>query len=110
MTAEQRYAELAEAFLGTPLVTHADGTRGFGSSALKVDGKIFAMLVGGRLVVKLPRRRVEELIAAGDGEPFHSGQGRPMREWLTIDPSADWPLVASEALAFVRSGIAPRSR
>jgi hypothetical protein len=35
--------------------------RGFGSSALKVRGKIFAMLVDENLVVKLPRGCVQEL-------------------------------------------------
>jgi hypothetical protein len=34
----------------------------FGSAGLKVHGKTFAMLVEGRLVAKLPRHRVEELL------------------------------------------------
>ena len=41
--------------------------RAFGSTSLKTNGKIFAMLVKGRLVVKLDRKRVDELVAAGRG-------------------------------------------
>jgi TfoX/Sxy family transcriptional regulator of competence genes len=37
----------------------------FGSPGLKVSGKVFSMLVKGRLVVKLPRQRVEAIIAEG---------------------------------------------
>ena len=43
-------------------------TRGFGSTALKVNGKIFAMVDSqGRFVVKLPQQRVFELMAGGQG-------------------------------------------
>jgi hypothetical protein len=62
------------------------------------------MLVQGRLVLKLPRERVEALVAGGDGEPFLDGRGRPMREWvaLTGDPAGDAELLR-EALALARS-------
>ncbi|MDQ3127663.1 MAG: TfoX/Sxy family protein, partial [Chloroflexota bacterium] len=47
----------------------APGTaeRAFGATSLKANGKIFAMLVEGRLVVKLSRARVDELVAIGTG-------------------------------------------
>ncbi len=38
--------------------------RMFGSTALKVGGKVFAMLVKGKLVVKVPAGRVAALVAA----------------------------------------------
>src|SRR5262245_46676768 len=80
------------------------GGRGFGAGTLQVDGRIFAMSSGGDLVIKLPRDRVAALIAAGEGEPFDGGKGRPMKEWVTIPAraSATWMPLAEEALAFVR--------
>ena len=83
-----------------------ESATGFGSGALKVNGKIFAMVAGsnGRLVLKLPRARVAELIAGGTGGPFDAGKGRPLKEWLTVldDDPARCVALAREALAFVR--------
>lgn len=104
MDEEERYAELVRAFLGSPGVTQEG--QGFGSSALKVDGRIFAMLSSRReFVVKLPRARVDELIASGDGDRYDPGHGRLMREWLALRRSSDrdWLALAEEALAFVAS-------
>ena len=72
MTAEQRWAALVETMLAQGAATYgSDGPqRAFGSTSLKTDGKIFAMLVKDRLVVKLDRRRVDELVEAGTGKRF----------------------------------------
>lgn len=78
--------------------------RGFGSSALKINGRIFAMLSShGEFVLKLPRQRVAALVASGDGLPYDAGKGRPMKEWLALSPNSalDWTALANEALAFV---------
>ena len=40
------------------------------SVGLKVNGKIFAMLVKGKFVAKLPKERVNELVESGKGEYF----------------------------------------
>lgn len=105
VTPEECYAELVEEFLGEPGVTHgSEGTPGnrFGASALKVNNKIFAMLSKGRLVVKLPRQRVDALVAAGEGERFDPGHGRLMKEWLAVEPTSDleWLPLAHEAMEF----------
>lgn len=105
-TAGERFAAVVEALAGEPEVTppaEAGEPRTFGSNGLKVRRKIFAMLVRGRLVVKLPRQRVDTLVAAGEGERFDPGHGRLMREWLTVDEASDldWLPLAREAMAFV---------
>ena len=99
---ESHYARLTEVFLQRPRVTQ-DG-KGFGSSALKVDGRIFAMLTSrSEFVVKLPRQRVAELIELGDGLPYDAGKQRPRKEWVVVrhGSSLDWTSLADEALAFV---------
>lgn len=87
------------------------GGTGFGSSpGRRVDGRIFAMLVRGELVVKLPRQRVDTLVAAGTARWFDAGKGRPMREWASIG-SADadaWPDLVAEAYDFGGSRRAKR--
>ena len=101
--AEERFAALVDDLIGAPGVTPPGGS-GFGRSALRVDGRIFAMLVRGSLVVKLPKARVAELVAAGFGVHFDANKGTPMKEWLQLDPAAllNWDDLAREALAFVR--------
>ena len=69
------------------------GGRGFGGSALTCRGKIFAMLVRGQLVVKLPKARVDALIADGTGTPFDANKGRPMKEWVGLAPTSSLRLV-----------------
>ena len=99
---DERYAALVEEFLGESDVEQSG--KGFGSDALKVRGKIFAMLSHGRLVVKLPRQRVDALVASGDGERFDPRHdGRVMKEWLALAPtsSVEWLSLAREAQAFV---------
>jgi TfoX/Sxy family transcriptional regulator of competence genes len=105
--AGRRFAALVDALDGAPGVTPPgrSGRRGFGADALKVDGSIFAMVVEGQLVLKLPENRVVDLVASGAGGPFANGRGRPMREWVTVsgeDPASDLEL-AREALEHVRS-------
>src|SRR6266542_4494474 len=77
MRPEDRYEDLVEELLGSAGVTPPQGGGGFGRTALRFEGKIFAMLVRGRLVLKLPARRVDELVAAGDGTPFDANKGSP---------------------------------
>jgi hypothetical protein len=51
--------------------------------------------------VKLPRHRVEQLIAAGAGKPF-ARAGRTFREWVLVDDrdQVRWAELIDEARAF----------
>ncbi|WP_433303334.1 hypothetical protein ACQP2F_11725 [Actinoplanes sp. CA-030573] len=100
MSVEERFEHLVDELTAVDGVTPPAPGRGFGSAALKFRGKIFAMLVRGHLVVKLPRARVSELVAAGAGVPFDANKGTPMKEWFTLDePSPlSWSALAREAL------------
>ena len=74
----------------------------FISTGLQTNGRFFAFVRKGQLVVKLPRERVRELIASGAGEPFDRGKGTPLPEWAVIPPGrADWVAIAQEAQRFV---------
>jgi hypothetical protein len=82
----------------------AGAKRGFGSAALKVNGRIFAMPAQGTMVVKLPVERVDALIASGVGAPYDAGRGRVMREWVALRGSgSEWLAIAREAREFVGS-------
>ena len=105
VTAQERFEDLVDELIGADGVTPPRGGSGFGRSALRFQGKIFAMLVRGRLVVKLPAPRVDELIDAGDGAAFDANKGTPMKEWLSLNPGSgrDWLSLAREALEFARA-------
>ena len=102
---QRRFAEVVEALREQPFVSHSgEASNRFGSSALKVNGKIFAMVSSaGEFVVKLPRQRVQDLVASGAGTKFQAGKGRPMQEWLSLrsDSEQEWLPLAREALRFV---------
>ena len=101
---DARFEDLVFELVGVEGVTPPSGGRGFGRSALRVHGKIFAMLVRGRLVLKLPTERVDALVDSGAGVRFDANKGTPMRQWLNLDPGpdTDWLPLAREALDFVR--------
>jgi len=80
--------------------------QGFGATALTANGKIFAMLSSkGQFVVKLPRERVDTLVAEGYGARFDPGRGRLMKEWFVpgAEMADSWLPLAKEALSFVRN-------
>jgi hypothetical protein len=102
-----RFDDLCALFIGEPGVTPPSGGRGFGRSALRWHGRIFAMLVRGSLVVKLPAAQVDTLVAAGRGVRFDANKGTPMKEWCALDTvvcdDADWESLAHEALTFAQT-------
>jgi hypothetical protein len=77
--------------------------KGFGRTALRIDGRIFAMLVRGELVVKLPTDRVTTECDADAGRRFDANRPYPMKQWLVVGEGQDhrWCELAIEALHFV---------
>ena len=98
---DPRFAPVVEAFAADPAVTAGTMMASFG---LKVNDKIFAMVVKGRLVVKLPKTRVDEMVGSGAGDHFENGPGRRMKEWVAVAGDAGRVDLAREAYAFVKAG------
>jgi hypothetical protein len=103
--AKRKFAKVVEVMSQSSNIT-CGGGKGFGSGALKVDGKIFAMLSSeGRFVVKLPKKRVDELVTSSVGKRFEPRPGKPMKEWLVVTASREnWTKLAKEACEFVSDG------
>jgi hypothetical protein len=102
---QTRYEDLIDDLLGCDGVTPPPGGSGFGRGAVRFQKKIFVMFVRGRLVLKLPAGRVDELVAGGEGVRFDANKGTPMREWFSLDPESGlpWLPLAHEALAFAQA-------
>ncbi len=98
---ELAFDRVARAFARDRRVTR--GGKGFGSTGLKVDGKLFALVSSRRqYVVKLPKARIQALVSEGAGMRFDPGHGRLMREWIALNGNeARWLELAKEARAFV---------
>ena len=96
------FEQLSSRLLEEPRVQ--EGT-GFGAiPGLKASNKIFAMLCRGELVVKLPRHRVDQLVADGTAARFDARRdGRLMKEWAAVptDRGYAWEALADEAFRFV---------
>jgi hypothetical protein len=95
--------ELAEDLLTEPSVARSTM---MGYPCLRANGAFFACVERstGYLIVKLPARRVTELVAAGQALPF-TPNGRVFREWAAF-PVADrdeWVALLDEARTFVDS-------
>ena len=101
---DPRLATVVAAFARHREVTR--GGKGFGSTGLKVNGKLFAFISSqGKFVAKLPRERVDELVRAGKGQHFDPGHGRLRKEWVAVDPGrADVLDLARAAHRFVSGG------
>ncbi len=98
--ADPLFASIIAAFAADRTVTVG---KMFGSVGLKVHGKVFAMVVKGKLVVKLPKERVEALVASAKGEFFDPGHGRLMKEWVAVatGDKRSWLGLAKEAKRYV---------
>ena len=100
MTPEETFEAVTAYFQAAPDVSRA---RMFGAPTLKTGSKVFACLYKGRLVVKLPKDRVDVLVSSGRGEAFDPGMGRVMKEWVAMEPGDEVEMrdLCEEARAFV---------
>ena len=104
MTSDELFESIAVKLLSDEAITRK---KMFGSTGLSIGGKVFALLVKGKLVVKLPRQRVGALVSSGLGEPFDPGHGRLMKEWMAVAATArdEWLNLAEEAREFVEADL-----
>lgn len=105
--ARDLYDELTDDLLYDPAIGRATM---MGYPCVRLAGKFLASYddTSSRLVVKLPRDRVLELIETGTGEPF-APAGKVFREWVsitTVDRSL-WRRLLAEAVGFAREQLAP---
>jgi hypothetical protein len=93
------FGTVVKAFAKDPTVTPPGTGKSFGSGALKVGKKIFAMISSrAEFVVKLPPARAAELVASGRGTYFDAGRGKPMKEWVVVTGGERlWIPLAKEA-------------
>jgi|ERR1700682_5849147 len=95
--------------LAAVITTAMTTKKGWGSSnvVLKKRGKIFVMLVGDGVVLKLPKKRVDELVDGSKGKRFDPRRdGRLMKEWFVVPSGAARVSLAREAYRFVAGEVA----
>ena len=104
--ARDLYDELTDDLLYDPAIGRATM---MGYPCVRLAGRFLASYDDktGRLVVKLPRERVTELVEDGHGDPF-APAGKVFREWVSIrTPDRRlWQTVLAEAVDFARQGLA----
>ena len=79
---------------------------GRGAQGMKHGGKMITMFYKGDLVVKLAPERVSEIVAAGEGEPFDPGTGKPMADRALVRASRkdSWVALCEESAEHARAG------
>jgi hypothetical protein len=109
--AQKLFDRLARDYLDRPGVDYG---RIWHNDGLTVHSKIFAMVVGGQLVVKLPAEQAAQLCGSGAGVAFEPRLGRPMREWVCVDPPTGragerrWRELIDDAYAYGERLAAPK--
>ncbi|SHN47055.1 TfoX/Sxy family protein [Cryptosporangium aurantiacum] len=85
----------------------------FGSRALKLDSKVFAVVHSDDMVFRLgagTRAHTDALGLAGAELFDPSGKQRPLKDWVAVpaDHSGQWSLFAEAALAHLRQELRAR--
>ena len=70
--------------------------------SLKIRKKMFVFFNKDSIIVKLPKKRVTQLLESGVGLPYDPGNGKIMKEWIIIPEkfSDKWISYVSEAKEF----------
>lgn len=97
-----RFARIADRLRGEPGLQARTGFSA--ESGLRSNGKLFAMLRDGRLVVRLSRIRADELVGAGAAARFFGAQNARLAQWVALSYSEpeSWLVPANEALRYAR--------
>jgi hypothetical protein len=105
MSPQERFERISAELLTHPGIEEKTG---FGSSpGLRADGRIFAMLDGTHLVLRLPAERCRGLLDEPHCRPYDRNQGRALRQWVVVGPERDdWETLTDEALHFVQTSAA----
>ena len=95
MTSEEYWLKVKEEFLKLEDVQKQ-------GESLKVKRKMFVLRNKENITVKLPKERVTELLNSKEGLPYDPGNGKIMKEWVTIPlkDSDKWIDYAKEAMKF----------
>ena len=97
--AQGLFDQIAAEYLAKPGVTYG---RIWHNDGLKVNNKIFAMIVRDQLVVKVEAGQAGQLIDAGDGVAFEPRPGRRMKEWVVVGSAEDqlWRRLIADAFRY----------
>jgi TfoX/Sxy family transcriptional regulator of competence genes len=103
---EAAHARLEELSVEQQARPGVDWGRMFGSTGLRVRGKVFAVAAhSGGLLIKVPEAHADALVAAGTAERMVMG-GVPRREWVLVPDEADdtvWSEQLDVAYTYVES-------
>ncbi len=97
--AHQLFDELAAEYLGRPGIFYG---RIWHNEGLKINSKVFAVIVRGALVVKIPAADAARLIEGGQGVAFEPRPGRPAKEWVVVESAdrARWRQLIADAFDY----------
>jgi hypothetical protein len=99
---EKLFAKLV-AFYATPHTEYpVERAMLFGFDCLRINGKVFAKLHNGHLVMKLPANRITVLVESGEASSY-GFRNRLMKEWGVISTGKDIVALAEEARVFTEN-------
>jgi len=97
LSIDDPYAALVKKLLRYREVTYS-------RNSLWVGRKMFAFSSKDNLILKLPEKRLDELVSFGEGTRYDRGRGKTQGEWLAVKPTCSTSLrLAKEAMKFAAS-------